>query len=186
MEGLLGQQAQGQQPPRQQGGPIPAEDVMDDQEEVPEEQDQALIAAYQWVHSQLYQGPVGEQIAEVVGSMPNPVAALSDISYKLTQAADTQTQGQIAEENLVPLAVFVMNEVLEMAEKAGATVSSADVSKIFKKMIITYLKDNGMDTTQIEQAMAAVDDNEFAAMADGMTAEQSVPEQSGGLIQQEA
>jgi hypothetical protein len=171
MSGILSQgqaepapQAQQQQEPQESGL----------EEEVPESEDQALMAAYQWVHNKLYAEGVGDKISEVAKSLEGIEGTLANIAYKLAQGADTATDGNIAEENLVPLGVFVLNEVFEIAEASGAKVGPEAVNSAFKKLIVLWLQDNGQDTTQLEQAMDQVGDADFAQVAN-----EAMPEQQG-------
>lgn len=151
MNGLLQQQPTEQTPPQE--------------EEYPLEEDEAYQKATKWVYEQLYKGEFGEKIAKIVRAMPEPNGALADVTYRLTEKADEITGSNIAEENLIPLGVFVLEEVLEVAEAAGKEIDEAGVSKIFKKIILTWLRESGVDTQQMEQAFSQVDDNEFAKLA---------------------
>jgi len=171
MSGILSQ-GQPQQAPQAQPQQGP-----DMEEEVPESEDQALMAAYEWVHNKLYSEGVGDKISEVAKSLEGIDGTLANIAYKLTQGADTATDGNIAEENLVPLGVFVLNEVFEIAEASGAKIGPESVNSAFKQLIILWLQDNGQDTAQIEQAMSAVGDEQFAQVAnEAMPEEQAEPQ----------
>lgn len=164
MNGILSQQPAQQEPMPQQ-----AEEGME--EEVPESEDPALMEAYKWVHNKLYAEGMSDKIAEVVKSLDGIDTTLANIAYKLTQGADTATQGNIAEENLVPLGVFVLNEVFEIAEASGAQIGPESVNNAFKKLILVWLQDNGHDTAQMEQAMSQVGDEQFSQVTNAALAE---------------
>lgn len=166
MNGILSQQPAAQEEPQAQPEPEQME------EEVPESDDPALLEAYKWVHNKLYSEDFGDRIADAVKSLDGIETTLANIAYKLTQGADTATQGNIAEENLVPLGVFVLNEVFEIAEASGAQIGPDAVNRAFKTLILTWLQDNGHDTAEMEQAMSQVDDEQFAQVTNSVVGQE--------------
>jgi hypothetical protein len=59
------------------------------------------------------------------------------------------------------LAIKVLTEVGDIAEAAGIQVTAAEISGAFKTMLLRFLGENGMDTTQLQQAMDQVDPKAF-------------------------
>lgn len=172
MAGLM-QQPGMEQPPQEQAPQDPMAEEQMPQEQMPEdeeplveeEDDAALQQAYAFVHEKLYADDYAGQMAEIfkdAGAAPQIVAQMT---YKLSQAADTKTGAQIAEENLLPLGLFTMTELFEVAEAAGADVKADTVSKAMKALILIFLEDHDMDSTEMQAALSAVDDKDFAKFA---------------------
>jgi hypothetical protein len=128
--------------------------------------DEALTKAIEFVGKRLYEANMSTEIAKAFdGSTTAQPKIIASIAYRLAQAADTNTGGEIREENLSVLGILTLNEVITVADAAGMPIDGATASKAMQEMILTYAEDNGLDTTELAQAMGQVDDNEMDMVA---------------------
>lgn len=140
----------------------------------PNENDPNFQAALKYAMQVLYEKGAAKDIAQQIRSANDPVDGLADIAYNITQIVDEQTQGAVPDEMLVPLAMKILEEVVQIAEAAQVKVAPADVAGAFKQMILRYLGEQGIDTSQLQQAMDQVDPAVFEQAASENT-EQGVP-----------
>ena len=140
----------------------------------PSEDDPNFQTALDYAMRSLYESGAAKDIARQIRSANDPVAGLADIAYNITQIVDEQTQGAVPDELLVPLAMQILEEVVEIADAANVKVGPADVAAAFKQMILRYLGEQGIDTTELQQAMDQVDPSVFEQAMDEND-EQEVP-----------
>jgi hypothetical protein len=69
--------------------------------------------------------------------------------------ADEAVDG-IPEESLVGFAADVLGEVADIAEAAGLQVKGAQIAKAVQMMLIRFVTEQGLDPTQLQQAMARI------------------------------
>jgi len=129
--------------------------------------DEALTKAIEFVGKRLYEDDMATQIAKTFDGAPTAVPQMiAMLAYKLAQSADTETGGEIREENLSVLGVMTLGEILTVAEATGMQVDGPTASKAMQEMILIYAEDNGVDPTELAAAMGQVDDNEVDMVAD--------------------
>jgi hypothetical protein len=142
-----------------------AEQGMPPQEEAEgevSEKDPNFQAAIQYAMQVLYEKGAAKDIAaQVRAAQGNPVEGIADIAYEITSVVDEKTEGAVPDELLVPLAMQILEEVVEISEAAGIKLEPADVAGAFKQMILRYLGEQGVDTTELQQAMDQVDPSVF-------------------------
>jgi hypothetical protein len=134
--------------------------IVDDGEELNED-DPAFQAALQLAMQALYEGEAARDVAQGLQSAPDPVTGLANTAYEIVSVVDERTDGQVPDELLVLLSVTILQEVAEIGEAAGVDTSPQVVAEAFKQMLLRFLGEQGMDTTQLEQAMAEVDPSVF-------------------------
>ena len=168
MAGLI-QQQMGKPTQEQGASPMPAPenemmpqpgDEADEGQEQAEDNpmfQQALTLAYEALYAQ--EG--AKDVAKQLQSSPSLAEGMADVAYNITSIIDERTDGQVPDELLVPLAMNVLEEVGEIADAAGLSPQPEDVATAFKTMILRYLGEQGIDTTQLQQAMDQVDPAEF-------------------------
>lgn len=122
---------------------------------------QAMTYAYQ----ALYENDAAKDVAKQLRAAPNVAEGMANIAYEITSVIDERTDGQVPDELLVPLAMNVLEEVGEIAQAAKLDPQPEDVALAFKTMILRYLGEQGIDTTQLQQAMDQVDPSEFKKVA---------------------
>lgn len=140
----------------------------------PDENDPNFQAALKYAMQVMYEKGAADDIAKQIRSASDPVDGLADIAYNITQIVDEQTQGSVPDEMLVPLAMQILEEIVDIAGAAQVKVGPQDVAGAFKQMILRYLGEQGVDTTQLQQAMDQVDPAVFEQAAAENT-EQEVP-----------
>jgi hypothetical protein len=149
-----------------QGGMSMGEDPMAmGEEDGPDENDPAFQTALQYAMSALYENGAARQVAEALKSAPDVVQGLSETAYEMTATVDERTEGQVPDEMIMPLGMHILQEVTDIATAAGVQVQPSDVAEAFKQMILRFLGEQGVDTTQLQQAMDQVDSQEFNRMA---------------------
>lgn len=155
MVGLIAQQMGAQQAPAQ------GEDI-----QAPDENDPNFQAAVKYAMEVLYGKGAAKDIAKQVrAAQGNPVEGVANIAYEITSVVDEKTEGAVPDELLVPLAMQILEEVVEIAEAAGITLSPVDVAAAFKQMILRYLTEQGVDTSQLQTAMDQIDPAVFEQAA---------------------
>ncbi len=126
------------------------------------ENDPNFQAAIQYAMQVLYEKGAAKDIAaQVRAAQGNPVEGIADIAYEITSVVDEKTEGAVPDELLVPLAMQILEEVVEISEAAGIKLAPADVAGAFKQMILRYLGEQGVDTSELQQAMDQVDPSVF-------------------------
>lgn len=180
MPGLI----QGQMAPETQGAPMPPQTG---QEGAQGAQDPAESPGYQqavqFAMEALYSQQAAKQVAQALKTARDPVEALANTAYEIVSIVDERTQGAVPDEMVAPFAVFVLGEVAEIAQAANVKMRPADVALALKQMILRYLGEQGMDTTQLQQAMDQADPEEIARMAGGEEGEE--PEAEGAEVEEE-
>lgn len=151
----------------------PAADPMAMAEEGEEEgadpdTNQPFQMALQYAMEALYGNEAAKDVAQALKAAPDPVEGLANTAYEMTSVVDERTDGQVPDELIIPLAMQILEEVVEIAEAAGVQIQPSDVAQAFKQMLLRFLAEQGMDTTQLQQAMDQVDPEAFnqAAAAD--------------------
>lgn len=174
MAGLIQKQmGAGAPAPKEQAMPAGQEamdpNAMGAQDEGPEpdENDPAFQQAMQYAMEALYDKGAAKDIAKQLKAAPSPVQGASDIAYEVTSVVDERTDGQVPDELIVLLGMKILEEVVEIADAAGMQLSPVDVADAFKQMLLRYLGEQGMDTTQLEQAMNSIDPQVFEQAAKG-------------------
>lgn len=122
---------------------------------------QALTFAYE----ALYKNDAAKDVAKQLKAAPSLADGMADVAYNITSIIDERTDGKVPDELLVPLAMQVLQEVGEISEAAGMDPQPEDVAAAFKTMILRYLGEQGVDTTQLQQAMDQVDPSVFRQAA---------------------
>lgn len=140
------------------GQTMPGE--MAEEDGAPPEQDQGYVSATTYIMQTLYENGAAEMVAQAVREPgDDPMTVIADIAYTAVDEADAQAQPPMQEENLVPLAVFTLSELWEIA---GAALNQEDevdpamVAGSFKMMILRFMQESGADTTQLQQAFDQV------------------------------
>lgn len=156
MAGLINDQMA----PEGQPAELPEDDleVEDGGEDGGSEQYQAAI---EYAMQALYQNGGAKQLAQALRAADDPATAMADAAYQMMTIIDEQTDGEIPDEELVPLAVDVLTEVADVAEAAGVEADGQTVASAMQQMLLRFVRENGGDTAQLEQAMAQVDMSQF-------------------------
>jgi hypothetical protein len=100
-------------------------------------------------------------VAKQLRSGTDKVESLANIAYEITSIVDEKTNGEVPRELIALLAMAILNEIIDIAEAAKMGVTPADAAGAFKQMLLRYLGENGVDTTQLQQSMDQVDPKVF-------------------------
>jgi len=160
---------QGQAPGAEQPAPEAAE---------ADESNPAFQAAMEFAMEALYGNKAAKGVAESLRLANDPVEGMANTAYEIVSIIDEKTNGEVPDELLVLLATNVLEEVGEIAEAAGIDVSPANIAAALKQMILRFLGEQGVDTTQLEQAMGQVNPEEFNQLA-------QQADQEGGEVTEE-
>lgn len=186
MAGLIQNQMMGQGPVTQPpAGPAdPAQDPMAMQggELSPEEQlaeieaddgpdpetDPGFQVAMEFAMKALYGEQAAKDIAQSLRQAPDAAQGLAETAYEITSVVDERTEGQVPEELILVLGMQILGEVVEIGEAAGVEYMPSDIASAYKQMLLRYMGEQGMETTQLQQAMDQISPESFneAAMAD--------------------
>lgn len=164
-------QQQPQQPANQPAGDGPDPDTDPGYQ-------QAMTLAMQ----ALYENEAAKDIAKTLKGSPSVVDGMANTAYEIVSIVDERTNGAIPDELLVLFATRVLEEVAEIADAAGLNPSPADVAEALKQMILRYLGEQGVDTTQLQQAMDQVNPEDFNKLAqdEQETAQEDASEGAAG------
>lgn len=160
MAGLIQQQMQPQQPQPQQ---MPGE--MADGEGADPDTDPGYQQAMAFAMEALYGAEAAKDVAKSLKGAQSIVDGLANTAYEIVSIVDERTEGAIPDELLVLFATRVLEEVSEIADAAGLEPTPADVASALKQMILRYLGEQGVDTTELQAAMDQVDPEEFNQLA---------------------
>lgn len=166
MEGLINNQMAPTQEPMPQQASAPQPDEQGDPEDNP-----AFGQAMAYVMEVLYSKDAAANVAKSLRGQKDLVEALANTAYEITSIVDERTEGAVPDELFALLATRILQEVADIGEAAGMQIKPSDVALALKQMILRYLGEQGMDTTQLQQAMDQVNPEEFNRMA----AEQEAP-----------
>lgn len=162
MAGLIEQGMQPQAPEQEQmpAGQMPAGG------EVDPDNDPNYVMALKFAMQALYESGAAENVAKSLKGAKDPVEGLADTAYEITSIVDERTDGAVPDELFALLATRILQEVADIAQAAGIQLRPADVALALKQMILRYLGEQGVDTTQLQQAMDQVDPSEFDRMVE--------------------
>ena len=133
----------------------------------PDQNNPAFVAAVKLAMQALYEKGAAQDVAKQIRAAQDPVQGLSDIAYEMTSVVDEKTQGQVPDELIMMLAIKVLSEIGDIAEAAGIKLSAKDIAAAFKDMLLRFLGENGMDTSQLQQAMDQIDPKVFEEAQQG-------------------
>lgn len=162
-----------------QGEPTEGQLPMGAAEESSEGPNPDTDPAYQQAIGLVMQALYGEKaangVAESLKSAPSITEGLANVAYEITSIIDERTEGAVPDELIALLATAVLEEVAEIADAAGLKVSPAETAVALKQMILRFLGEQGVDTTQLQQAMDQVNPDDFNRMAEGEQANVAEP-----------
>ena len=127
--------------------------------------DQYLEAAIKFIQQKVYDESISAEIAKLAKAQPINEGALASLVYRLAEAADEATEGNVAEEDLSGLAIAAANEVFEILEAAGLDAPEALISKVMKQVALIFAQENDLDPAPLVEAFAQVNDDEMGAYA---------------------
>jgi len=131
-----------------------------------EDEHPAYQAAIDMARQVLYANGAAKDVARALRSASDPVTGLAETAYEMVSTIDEKTQGQVPDELMVSLAAEVLGEVADIGEAAGIKLGGKEISAAMQQMLVRYLTENGIDPSQLQQAMSKVDQDQLGAMLD--------------------
>ena len=119
-----------------------------------------------FVRKALYGAEAAREVATSLKKAPDPSQGLADTAYEMVKMADEATEGAIPDEQLIQFASDVLGEVADIAVAAGIEIKGAQIAKAVQAMLLRYVSEQGLDVTQLKQAMAQVDPEAVGATLD--------------------
>lgn len=147
--------------PSQQAPADPNQPPADPSQSQPDQNDPNFIQALKFAMSALYESGAAQDVAKSLKSSNDIVESLANTAYEMTAMTDEKTEGRVPDELLILLATNILEEVADIAQAAGIKIKPSDVALAFKQMLLRYLGENGVDTSQLQQAMDQIDPEEF-------------------------
>ena len=126
-----------------------------------DENNPAFVQALKFAMSVLYEQDAADDVAKQLKAGQDKVEALSNIAYDLTTTVDEKTEGKVPDELIALLAMAILKEVIDIAEALKMGVTPKDAADAFKQMLLRYLGENGVDTSQLQQSMDKIDPKVF-------------------------
>jgi len=124
-----------------------------------------FVQAMKYALQVLYEKGAAKDVAEQVRSGKDKVESMANIAYEITSTVDERTDGKVPREMIGLLAMAILKEVTDIAGAAKVNLSPVDAANAFKMMLLRYLGENGVDTSQLQQAMDRVDPSVFTQKA---------------------
>jgi hypothetical protein len=126
-----------------------------------DENNPAFVQALKFAMSVLYEQDAADDVAKQLKANQDKVEALSNIAYDLTTTVDEKTEGQVPRELIALLSMAILKEVVDIAEAMKLGITPKDAADAFKQMLLRYLGENGVDTSQLQQSMDKIDPKVF-------------------------
>jgi hypothetical protein len=176
MAGLIQEQMMGEEPELEQEGmpqgAMPEEELPEEDEGEFDENEPNYQTALQYAMEALYGTGAAKDVSAQLKAAPGLMEGMANIAYDITATVDERTDGNVPDDMLVPLAMKILEEVVEIADASGLDPQPEDVALAFKTMILRYLQEQGLDTSQLDQAMSQVDPTVFRKAAEEEQAEE--------------
>ena len=120
-----------------------------------------FVQAMRYALQVLYEKGAAKDVAEQVRAGKDKVESMANIAYEITSTVDERTEGKVPRELIGLLAMAILKEVTDIASAAKVDMSPVDAANAFKMMLLRYLGENGVNTSQLQQAMDQVDPSVF-------------------------
>lgn len=117
----------------------------------------AFKAAIDYAMKVLYEQQAAKDVSTSLKSAPSTSEGMADVAYNISSIVDEKTNGEVPDELIMLLGMKILEEVADIAEASGLKPSNQDVAEAFKLMLLRFLQEQGMDTTQLQQAMDQID-----------------------------
>jgi hypothetical protein len=127
-----------------------------------DESNPAFLAAMKFSLRVLYEQNAAKDIAEQLRLAKDKTESLGDIAYDITQTVDERTDGKVPRELIGLLAMAILKEVIDIGQAAKLEIQPTEAATAFKNMILRYLGENGVDTSQLQQGMDKIDPSIFS------------------------
>lgn len=132
--------------------------MMEPQQQPPaDENNPAFVRALKFAMQVLYKQKAAGDVAKQLRAAKDKTDALGSIAYEITSTVDERTEGTVPRELLGLLAMAILKEVIDIGQAAKMNLTPQDAASAFKNMLLRYLGENGVDTSQLQQGMDKID-----------------------------
>jgi hypothetical protein len=122
-----------------------------------DENNPAFLRALKYAMRVLYEQKAAGDVAEQLRVAKDKTEALANIAYDITSTVDERTDGTVPRELISLLAMAILKEVIDIGQAAKMEVTPQNAAAAFKNMLLRYLGENGVDTSQLQQGMDKID-----------------------------
>lgn len=129
-----------------------------------DEANPAYAEARAMLLERLYEAGAGQGLMQALQQAPDIPSALAEQSMLILDMLDQMTENEVPDEYVVPLAVDVMTEVVEIAIAGGIEVSTSDMAAGMRELIKTLITTMGGDATDVAAAMDQVPADELGGV----------------------
>lgn len=121
-----------------------------------------FLRAMKYAMRVLYEQNAAGDVAKQLRSAQDKSQAVGDIAYTIVQTVDERTDGKVPRELIGLLAMAILKEVIDIGQAAKLDITPQDAAAAFKNMLLRYLGENGVDTSQLQQGMDKIDPAVFS------------------------
>lgn len=168
---LAGPMEEGQLPP---GGLLGSAQAGEEPVE-PEESDPGYVAARDWAADKMFKSNSAvlnmlKQEILSAKSEKNYAKIVARSAYAAVDEAWDKSEPQMKEENLVPLAAYILEQlwdsVAAVLKKTSEDINPLWIAKSFQLMILRFVRELGGDPEPLRQAFAQVKPGDFQRLVD--------------------
>lgn len=133
-----------------------------DQSQSVDENNPAFLRALKFAMRVLYEKKAAGDVASQLRAATDKTEALGNIAYEIVSTVDERTEGTVPRELLGLLAMAILKEVIDIGQAAKMDITPENAAGAFKNMLLRYLGENGVDTSQLQQGMDKIDPAVFS------------------------
>ena len=133
-----------------------------DQSQSVDENNPAFLRALKFAMRVLYEQKAAGDVAQQLRVATDKTEALGNIAYEIVSTVDERTEGTVPRELLGLLAMAILKEVIDIGQAAKMDITPENAAGAFKNMLLRYLGENGVDTSQLQQGMDKIDPAVFS------------------------
>ena len=130
-----------------------------------DENNPAFLRALKFAMRVLYEQKAAGDVAQQLRVATDKTEALGNIAYEIVSMVDERTEGTVPRELLGLLAMAILKEVIDIGQAAKMDITPQNAAGAFKNMLLRYLGENGVDTSQLQQGMDKIDPAVFSQVA---------------------
>jgi hypothetical protein len=127
-----------------------------------DENNPAFLRALKFAMRVLYEQKAAGDVAQQLRVATDKTEALGNIAYEIVSTVDERTEGTVPRELLGLLAMAILKEVIDIGQAAKMDITPQNAAGAFKNMLLRYLGENGVDTSQLQQGMDKIDPAVFS------------------------
>ena len=133
-------------------------------------------------------GGMADKLSAELAKPEEDSQTLANFSYQLTAMLDAKSRGMLDVEALPAAAADVLDQVIEVAQAAGAKIGPKEVARATQLMLNKYLEENGASRDDLQKMNEAADAGKVGEAIDkrdnigGAPAEPPTPAPAPGIV----